>query len=65
MTRNRVKSGEIDLVIGTHALIQKKDMQVQEAGLAVILTQYCFGVEQPAQPVQEARIPISGYDGNA
>ncbi|AKG53864.1 ATP-dependent DNA helicase RecG [Dehalogenimonas sp. WBC-2] len=45
LTRNRLKSGEIDLIIGTHALIQK-DMKYKSLGMAVIDEQHRFGVEQ-------------------
>ncbi len=43
--RNQIKSGEIDLVIGTHALIQK-DVKFKKLGLAIIDEQHRFGVEQ-------------------
>ncbi|TFG46187.1 MAG: ATP-dependent DNA helicase RecG [Dehalococcoidia bacterium] len=45
ITRNRVKAGEIDLIIGTHALIQKS-MKFKKLGLAIIDEQHRFGVEQ-------------------
>ena len=41
----RLKTGEIDLIIGTHALFQK-DVEFQDLGLAVIDEQHRFGVEQ-------------------
>lgn len=43
--RQQIQKGEIDLVIGTHALIQKS-MKFHKLGLAVIDEQHRFGVEQ-------------------
>lgn len=44
-TLERLKSGEIDLVIGTHALFQSK-VEFKSLGLAVIDEQHRFGVHQ-------------------
>ena len=41
----RIKQGEIDLVIGTHALIQE-DVEFKKLGLIVIDEQHKFGVKQ-------------------
>jgi ATP-dependent DNA helicase RecG len=41
----RIKQGEIDLVIGTHALIEK-DVEFKKLGLIVIDEQHKFGVTQ-------------------
>ncbi len=43
--QERIASGEIDIVIGTHALIQK-EVSFKQLGLAVIDEQHRFGVEQ-------------------
>jgi ATP-dependent DNA helicase RecG len=40
-----IASGEIDIALGTHALIQK-DVQFSKLGLAVVDEQHRFGVEQ-------------------
>jgi ATP-dependent DNA helicase RecG len=42
---NRLKNGTIDLLIGTHALFQKK-VNFKKLGLAVIDEQHKFGVKQ-------------------
>jgi ATP-dependent DNA helicase RecG len=44
----RLRSGEIDLVVGTHALIQK-EVQFKELTLVVIDEQHRFGVLQRSQ----------------
>ncbi len=44
-TLERLKNGEIDLIIGTHALFQSK-VEFKSLGLAVIDEQHRFGVHQ-------------------
>lgn len=43
--KEKLKNGEIDLIVGTHALIQK-DVEFKNLGLAVIDEQHRFGVKQ-------------------
>jgi ATP-dependent DNA helicase RecG len=43
--RDKIKQGEVDIVIGTHALIQK-EVEFNKLGLAVIDEQHRFGVLQ-------------------
>ena len=43
--QQRIASGEIDIIIGTHALIQK-DVEFNRLGLAVVDEQHRFGVAQ-------------------
>ncbi len=45
--RQQIESGDIDLVIGTHALVQK-DVAFSKLGFAVVDEQHRFGVEQRA-----------------
>jgi len=45
--KERLRAGEIDLIIGTHALIQT-DVQFQSLGLVVTDEQHRFGVNQRA-----------------
>ncbi|MBI2829570.1 MAG: ATP-dependent DNA helicase RecG [Chloroflexi bacterium] len=51
-----VKTGKIDIVIGTHALIQK-DIRFRKLGLAVVDEQHRFGVNQRAALRQKGTNP--------
>jgi ATP-dependent DNA helicase RecG len=55
-TRGRLASGECDLVVGTHALIED-DVVFRELGLAVIDEQHRFGVAQRAKLRAKSRAP--------
>lgn len=51
-----IASGEVDIAIGTHALIQK-DTSFHKLGLAVIDEQHRFGVEQRAALGKKGKSP--------
>ncbi|MDZ7705289.1 MAG: ATP-dependent DNA helicase RecG [Trueperaceae bacterium] len=50
--RGRIASGEVDVVVGTHALIQN-DVAFYRLGLAVIDEEHRFGVEQRRKLLQD------------
>jgi ATP-dependent DNA helicase RecG len=52
----RLKNGEINILIGTHALIEQ-EVQFQNLGLVVIDEQHRFGVEQRAKLWKKSSIP--------
>ena len=54
--KERVKSGEIDLLIGTHAVIQK-DVEFERLGLIVTDEQHRFGVMQRGQLTKKGLNP--------
>lgn len=43
--KEKLKNGQIDIIVGTHALIQK-DVEFKKLGLAIIDEQHRFGVKQ-------------------
>jgi ATP-dependent DNA helicase RecG len=49
----KIKNGEINLIIGTHALIQK-DIKFKNLALVIVDEQHRFGVQQRAYLQQEA-----------
>ena len=51
-----IRDGEIDIVVGTHALIQK-DVEFRQLALAVVDEQHRFGVEQRSSLRQKGHNP--------
>ena len=54
--KQRLANGDIDILIGTHALIEK-DVQFRQLGYVVIDEQHRFGVEQRAKLWNKSDIP--------
>jgi ATP-dependent DNA helicase RecG len=54
--QERIASGEVDIVIGTHALIQK-DVEFKKLGFVVVDEQHRFGVEQRSALRQKGMNP--------
>ena len=56
LIHEQLKSGELQILIGTHALIEDK-VKFQNLGIAVIDEQHRFGVEQRAKMWKKNEIP--------
>lgn len=56
LLHQQLESGEIDILVGTHALIEDK-VQFKNLGLVVIDEQHRFGVEQRAKLWRKNNIP--------
>ncbi len=56
MLHEGLQNGDIDLLIGTHALIQKT-VKFQNLGLAIVDEQHRFGVEQRAKLWAKNKLP--------
>ncbi|MDH5541389.1 MAG: ATP-dependent DNA helicase RecG [Nitrospinota bacterium] len=54
--KERIASGEVDLIIGTHALIQE-DVSFKNLGVVVIDEQHRFGVKQRAELISKGARP--------
>ncbi|WP_049750519.1 ATP-dependent DNA helicase RecG [Thermosipho africanus] len=53
--KQRLKDGDIDVVVGTHALIQE-DVHFKNLGLVVIDEQHRFGVEQRKELISKGKL---------
>ena len=63
--QEKIENGEIDIVIGTHALIQK-DVSYKRLGLVIVDEQHRFGVEQRSALRQKGdKSACPGDDGDA
>ncbi|MDP3954387.1 MAG: ATP-dependent DNA helicase RecG [bacterium] len=64
LLKDKIAKGEINIIIGTHAVIQK-DMQFNNLGLVILDEQHRFGVQQRAallrNPNLKTQIPNSKF----
>jgi len=56
LIKEKLKAGEIDVVIGTHAIIQQ-DVEFKKLGLVVIDEQHRFGVNQRLELIKKGNHP--------
>jgi len=56
----KIAKGQIDIVIGTHAVIQK-NVKFKNLGLVVIDEQHRFGVEQRMKLIKNSSLPTTNY----
>lgn len=56
LIRQKLKDGEIDIIVGTHAIIQEK-IEFNNLGLIIIDEQHRFGVNQRLELIQKAVVP--------
>lgn len=54
--KKRLKSGEIDIIIGTHALIEE-DIEFKNLSLVIVDEQHRFGVLQRGELIKKGRFP--------
>jgi len=59
-----IKDGTADIIVGTHALIQR-DVRYKSLGLVVIDEQHRFGVMQRAELKHKGLLTMEGADGEA
>jgi len=53
---NKLRNGEIDILVGTHAVIQK-DVEFKQLGMVITDEQHRFGVKQRENLVQKGQYP--------
>ncbi|PJE50917.1 MAG: ATP-dependent DNA helicase RecG [Candidatus Yanofskybacteria bacterium CG10_big_fil_rev_8_21_14_0_10_36_16] len=55
LLKKKIENGEIDIIIGTHAVIQK-DVKFKKLGLVIVDEQHRFGIKQRMQLVKNKKI---------
>ncbi len=59
---DEIREGAVDIIVGTHALIQK-DVHYRALGLVVVDEQHRFGVLQRAELKRKALLPLEAEEG--